>query len=407
MENITFYNIDWKDYLNNYIDLKKNNIDSKEKCYNHWIKYGIKENRKCNIITLKKNNNKSNINIIGYFHYNFGVAKNAHNFHDLLDYHDIEHNIYNIDCCSHKKHNSDVLDYSYCDYSNSTNIFILVDENNIKKLINHVKNNFENCINIIYYVIEVKNQELNVIKYLDFFNKIFVNSQYCKDIISIKDKSVISVFPLVPIIPKFMKNIPYQSKIVLFYMCDTLSCIYRKNIYGFLSVVDFFSKYKNKYFFILKIINFTPSKELKNSDYYEINNLIIKLSKINLLVIDFFMLENELNKIMDICDIYLSMHRSEGFGYTLYEISQKNKYIISTNYSAPNEYLKNYSKFIPIKYTLIKTSNFKNSLYYNFDSEWCEPDINDCINKIKNILINKNIPNLILDVNNIKNLINI
>ena len=119
------------------------------------------------------------------------------------------------------------------------------------------------------------------------------------------------------------------------------------------------------------------------------------------------MLENELNKIMDICDIYLSMHRSEGFGYTLYEISQKNKYIISTNYSAPNEYLKNYSKFIPIKYTLIKTSNFKNSLYYNFDSEWCEPDINDCINKIKNILINKNIPNLILDVNNIKNLINI
>jgi hypothetical protein len=36
---------DWEYYINYYQDLKKNNIDNEEKAYKHWINHGIKEKR--------------------------------------------------------------------------------------------------------------------------------------------------------------------------------------------------------------------------------------------------------------------------------------------------------------------------------------------------------------------------
>ncbi len=40
----------WQYYVNKYKELEKANINTKEKAYAHWIKYGLKQNRICNII---------------------------------------------------------------------------------------------------------------------------------------------------------------------------------------------------------------------------------------------------------------------------------------------------------------------------------------------------------------------
>lgn len=47
---------DWKYYISIYEDLRKAGINTKEKAWNHWIKYGIKENRICTIPTQNNNN---------------------------------------------------------------------------------------------------------------------------------------------------------------------------------------------------------------------------------------------------------------------------------------------------------------------------------------------------------------
>ena len=36
-------NFNWKKYVGYYQDLKNDNVDTKEKAWNHWIKYGEKE----------------------------------------------------------------------------------------------------------------------------------------------------------------------------------------------------------------------------------------------------------------------------------------------------------------------------------------------------------------------------
>ena len=39
---------DWEFYLNQYPDLRKNGINTKQKAYAHWLHYGKKEGRICN-----------------------------------------------------------------------------------------------------------------------------------------------------------------------------------------------------------------------------------------------------------------------------------------------------------------------------------------------------------------------
>jgi hypothetical protein len=48
-------NFDWEFYLDIYPDLEQNGIKTKEMAYNHWITFGKKEGRKCNLDSIKKN----------------------------------------------------------------------------------------------------------------------------------------------------------------------------------------------------------------------------------------------------------------------------------------------------------------------------------------------------------------
>jgi hypothetical protein len=60
-------NFDWEFYINRYSDLRKSNINTKEKAYRHWVQFGKKEGRVC------YNNNKNLLdeldeNIIKEYH---------------------------------------------------------------------------------------------------------------------------------------------------------------------------------------------------------------------------------------------------------------------------------------------------------------------------------------------------
>jgi hypothetical protein len=64
-----FFN--WEFYVNKYDDLKEENINSEEKAYNHWIKYGKKEKRIYTDIPI-------------YFDWIFYVI-NTDNLRDVID----------------------------------------------------------------------------------------------------------------------------------------------------------------------------------------------------------------------------------------------------------------------------------------------------------------------------------
>ena len=87
-------NFDWKTYINNYEDLQKAEINTREKTCKHWVMYGKFEGRTCE--NLNKNNIiNSNNNIIHITH-NYGGGVETYVTNMVNIYNNYNHIIINI-----------------------------------------------------------------------------------------------------------------------------------------------------------------------------------------------------------------------------------------------------------------------------------------------------------------------
>ena len=76
--------------------------------------------------------------------------------------------------------------------------------------------------------------------------------------------------------------------------------------------------------------------------------------------------------LMDCCDCYVSLHRSEGFGYTLAEAMLLEKPVIATDYSGSRDFIDATTGF-PVSYRLIPV---KENEYPFWESQiWAEPNL--------------------------------
>jgi glycosyltransferase involved in cell wall biosynthesis len=78
------------------------------------------------------------------------------------------------------------------------------------------------------------------------------------------------------------------------------------------------------------------------------------------------------NALYEQADVYVSLHRSEGFGLTLAESMRLGKPVIATDYSANRDYL-NESNGFPVRYTLVELERDYGP--YRAGNVWAQPDI--------------------------------
>jgi len=95
---------------------------------------------------------------------------------------------------------------------------------------------------------------------------------------------------------------------------------------------------------------------------------------------------------MNSCDVYISLHRSEGLGLTLLESILLEKPTVCTNYSGNVDFcLPDWSELV--EFRLVKVD--EKSIYYrmigeNEDIYWAEPDIDDASKKLYKVYNNLN-----------------
>jgi glycosyltransferase involved in cell wall biosynthesis len=80
------------------------------------------------------------------------------------------------------------------------------------------------------------------------------------------------------------------------------------------------------------------------------------------------------NELLAACDAYVSLHRSEGFGYTLAEAMALGKPVIATSWSGPADFL-TLSNGFPVGYDLVELGQDHGP--YTADQVWAEPDLDD------------------------------
>lgn len=89
--------------------------------------------------------------------------------------------------------------------------------------------------------------------------------------------------------------------------------------------------------------------------------------------VDEYLSQAELYDLTNACDVYLSLHRSEGFGLGIAEAMMLGKAVVVTAYSAPLEFC-NSENSILVPYEMVKV-DCSDVPWYASASQWAEPNV--------------------------------
>ncbi|MCU1228602.1 MAG: hypothetical protein JWO97_1486 [Acidobacteria bacterium] len=92
----------------------------------------------------------------------------------------------------------------------------------------------------------------------------------------------------------------------------------------------------------------------------------------NIVIRDAYVTSDDYFSMLDACDCYVSLHRSEGFGLTVAEAMALGKPVISTAYSSTLEFA-NESNSFPVPARMVEVG--EGAPPYSSSSRWAEPDV--------------------------------
>ena len=103
--------------------------------------------------------------------------------------------------------------------------------------------------------------------------------------------------------------------------------------------------------------------------------------------VDDFLTQRDVLNLTNACDVYLSLHRAEGFGLGIAEAMSLGKPVVVTDYSSTTEFC-NAGNAIPIGYSLVKLQKTENNLY-NAAEDWAEPDVDEAAKALVNLYVDR------------------
>lgn len=329
-------------------------------------------------------NNNFGINISGYINKQFGLGEGVRSNIRSIKTTDVPYvlNDFNIQISKF------IQDDQNEEISPNNPYDINLIQINIDKLLQVIgqtdKKYFQGKYNIGFWAWELENfpEESNV--FFNLFNEIWVPSNFCTEAIS-------KVSP-VPVL-KFMHSIEIETpgltrsdfnlpenRFIFLTMFDYYSSIHRKNPIGAVEAYEkAFGKNHSSTLLVIKssLSNEFPREKKQLLDRIGNNSSIILVEEV--------MERERLFGLMNCCDSFVSLHRSEGFGLTMAEAMYLGKPVIATGYSANTEFMNLNNSFL-VKYNLIKTGN----LYYfsTEDDIWADPDLSHAAEMMKYVLEN-------------------
>lgn len=262
---------------------------------------------------------------------------------------------------------------------------IHVNAENFANLINeNALSYFSGKYNIGFWAWELENFPTHFQNYIDMLDEIWVPSNFCQNAIAqISSKPVLRFMHSIAMTStdkpdRELFSLP-KDKIVFLAMFDYHSTVHRKNPYA---VIEAFEKafQKNSTDVILVI---KSSSGLNHPVESESLKRRIKNND-SIVLIDQILPREKLENLISCCDVYVSLHRSEGFGLTMAEAMYCGKPVIATAYSANTEFMSTENSLL-VPFTLIPTN--ENYYFSDIENYWADPDI-DVAAKLMLSLVN-------------------
>lgn len=347
--------------------------------HNRYVLDEIKKYQNINILDDILNNDDlfdsyikemNGVNLIGYINSPIGLGHNGRMIIESLNNMRIPYVINDIKTVTSNINN---VKYKTSNISPfSTNIFCVNPEINIDKYLKDKRN-------IALWAWELEELPINWINESCKFDEIWTISNFCEDILKRNiDKDIKKInFPVdyKKIDKDFSKeyfNIDV-NKFVFLFSFDYNSRLERKNIN---SLIDSFNKsFQNNDDVLLFIKTHNlPVGKIKETSNIKVLNKILN--------------EEDRNILMNCSDVYISLHRSEGYGLTILESIMLEKPIICSDYSGNLDFCDpNYMELVKGSYVDVHDSYYNNKSYNN-DIKWFDVDIEDASNKMISVYNN-------------------
>ncbi len=174
------------------------------------------------------------------------------------------------------------------------------------------------------------------------------------------------------------KYLPDKRRFMVLFIFDFLSIFERKNPLG---VVHAFRKAfpnTSQAQLIIKCVNGEKYPE-------KLKQLQEQCKQSNIFLLHAYLSSDEVRTLVNCCNCYISLHRSEGFGLTIAEAMACGKPVIATGYSGNMDFM-NANNSLPVSYNLIRLTS---TLYpYKRGDMWADPDIDEAAHFLRHLYNN-------------------
>jgi len=231
---------------------------------------------------------------------------------------------------------------------------------------------FEEHYNIGYWAWELSRFPEKWIDSFQYLDEIWVPSNFVLE--SVARSSPIPVITVPHSLPEKLSitadgrsrfDLP-ENKFLFLFMFDYMSVLERKNPLGLIEAFRKAFKPTDDAALVIKSVHSESCPD-------ELNRIQSASQGVNVRFVDGVLTKSETNTLLKLCNCYVSLHRSEGFGLTMAEAMSLGKPVIATGYSGNMDYMTPADSFL-VDYKLVPLS--ENYDPYEKGSVWAEPDLN-------------------------------
>lgn len=313
------------------------------------------------------------INLVGYARAEMGVGQSCRNAANSLNTAGIPFGIMNYENCPQSKNDLAWVHKELKIPLFNTNLFH-INADQMQSVIlhyRHLKLTVDR-FNIGYWHWELPEFPDEFEHSFHFIDELWVPSTFVYDSCISKSPVPVRVIPhciTVDIKQKLTRQFFHlpEEKFLFLMMYDSFSFQARKNPLGVISAFKkAFQKDDSSVGLVIKV-----SKS--GFDQEEIKKLKVLAEEYpNVYLIEDFLSRNYINNLLQLCDCYVSLHRSEGYGLPLAEAMYLGKSVIATNWSGNVDFMNKENSCL-VDYELKKIGTHYGP--YHADQFWAEPDI--------------------------------
>lgn len=240
--------------------------------------------------------------------------------------------------------------------------------------------------NIGYWFCEVPKIPSQWANQLRYFDEIWTASAFCQNAIMRTANIPVMDIPLLIESQSLTNNINKKlvlngdmGKIRFLTIFNTYSDAERKNIlFSIKAFIEAFNSGQNVEY-VIKVSNLEYDTRLSAI----LKNIELKYSFIK--IIDGYVSDDEITDIYDAADVYVSLHRAEGFGLTISDAMAKGIPVITTDYSGNMEFCRHKDTNL-VESDLVSVGHER--LRYKSSDVWAEPKLESAVSVMRSVYKN-------------------